>query len=227
MAACTLRGMRSSVNARCVTPFAKIGAMGDDVASRLRWARQQHGKYATPTEAARAFGWPVSTYLGHENGDRVPTRANAKKYSARYGVRWEWLLENEGNPTGKAVHAPLAGNLSASGAIDFYPSDQKTDNVELPPGGTARTVAIEVLGGSMRGIADDHWLIYFDHEQRPPTADLLGKLCVVEISDGSVLVRTLAPGRRKGRYDLESPTLPTMRDCRVRWAARVTWIKPR
>jgi hypothetical protein len=88
-------------------------------------------------------------------------------------------------------------------------------------------VAVEVLGGSMRGIADSGWLIYFDHEQRPPTAQLLGKLCIVELADGSILVRTLQPGRRKGLYDLESVTEPTLRGQRVVWAARVTWIKPR
>lgn len=79
----------------------------------------------------------------------------------------------------------------------------------------------------MRGIADDHWLIYFDHEQRPPTKELIGKLCVVGLDDGTVMLRTLQPGRRTGRYDLESPVDPTLRDRRVRWAARVTWIKPK
>lgn len=70
----------------------------DSPAQRLRWAREQHGKYKTPTEAARAFGWKVSTYLGHENGDRNPSRAAAKRYGKAYRVRWEWLLDNEGAP---------------------------------------------------------------------------------------------------------------------------------
>ena len=68
-------------------------------AQRLVWARKKHGKYSTPTDAARAFGWKVSTYLGHENTDRNPSRAAAKKYAKAYKVRWEWLLEGEGPST--------------------------------------------------------------------------------------------------------------------------------
>lgn len=65
-----LRKMRSNVNARCVTQFAKPMGM-NDIHERLAWARRHHGAHRTATDAARAFGWPVSTYLGHENGDRI------------------------------------------------------------------------------------------------------------------------------------------------------------
>lgn len=197
----------------------------ETIAGRLRWARRHHGKYATPTEAARAFGWPVSTYLGHENGDRNPSRGTAKKYARAYRVRWEWMLENEGVPLGNP-EVPIVGKVSRSTEIIFYPKAEIRRVVELPPGGGSDTVAVEVLGGPMRGIADDHWLIYYDNEQRPPSAQLVGKLCVIELRSGAVLLRVLQPGRRKGRFDLESPTEPTLRDQEVRWAARVTWIKP-
>lgn len=80
----------------------------------------------------------------------------------------------------------------------------------------------------MRGIADDGWLFYFDQEKRPPTKDLFGKLCVIELTNGEIFIRVLQPGRRRGAYDLESTiTQDTLRDQRVAWAARVTWIKPR
>ena len=199
----------------------------DTPAKRLRWARAQHGQYATATEAARAFGWKVSTYLGHENGDRTPSRDTAKRYARQYRVRWEWLLEGEGRPTVKELRAPIVGAMAANGEVILYPSDKIKDSAELPPDGTTRTVAVVVRDGSMRGIADDGWIVFFDHERRPPTPDLLGKLCVVEIDSGDILVRTLQPGRKRGRYDLESPALPTLRDRRVVWAARVTWLRPR
>jgi len=70
----------------------------DSPAARLRWARQRFSRYRTATEAARAFGWNVSTYLGHENGDRTPSRETAKRYGRAYHVRWEWILEGEGSP---------------------------------------------------------------------------------------------------------------------------------
>lgn len=199
----------------------------DSPADRLRWAREQHGRYPTGTEAAKAFGWTVSTYLGHENGSRNPTRQAAKRYAKAYRVRWEWILEGEGSPANKTQQAPIIGCVEASSEIRIYPESEEIHTAELPPGGIASTVAVEVRGGSMRGIADDRWLMFFDHERRPPTIDLLGKLCVVELDNGVILIRVLQRGRRKGRYDLESTTEATMRDQRVVWAARVTWIKPR
>lgn len=81
----------------------------DTVGKRLRWARERDGRYKSPTEAARAFGWNVSTYLGHENGDRTPGRPRAKQYASKYKVRWEWLLEGEGSPASKAAGVPVEG----------------------------------------------------------------------------------------------------------------------
>ena len=79
----------------------------------------------------------------------------------------------------------------------------------------------------MRGVADSGWLYFFDHEKKSPSHELIGKLCVVALKDGEILIRTLQPGRKRARYDLESPTEPTLRDQQVAWAARITWIKPR
>ena len=64
----------------------------------------------TATAAARAQGWPVSTYLGHENGDRAPSRRlAAKRYAKAFHVRWDWLLEGESAPSFAATMAPVLG----------------------------------------------------------------------------------------------------------------------
>lgn len=60
---------------------------------RLRWARENGTDYRSASDAARAFGWAISTYLGHENGDRIPSREAAKQYALAYHVPWYWLLE--------------------------------------------------------------------------------------------------------------------------------------
>lgn len=195
-------------------------------AERLQWARKQHGKYTTPTEAARAFGWKVSTYLGHENGDRNPGRESAKRYGRMYRVRWEWLLEGEGSPTDKPA-VPLAGYVGEGSEVHREQLGILQDASELPPAVNASTIALEVRGGSMRGIADKGWLLFFDDLKQPPTRDLIDKLCIIELSDGRVLVRKVQPGHKKNCYDLESPTEPTLRDQRLRWAARVTWMRQR
>jgi transcriptional regulator with XRE-family HTH domain len=208
-------------NANC-----EIAEMGlDSPHQRLRWARQQHGSYKTPTEAARAFGWTVSTYLGHENGDRVPSRAAAKRYARAYRVRWEWLLDNEGSATAAPV-ARIVGKVDAGGKVSFYPDEKVRDCQEGPPHVGVATVALEA-GAELRGVAEAGWLYFFDDEERPPGPQIVGKLCVVEIEGGDTLIRVVQPGRRRGRYDLESSAGPTLRDQKLAWAGRITWIKPR
>lgn len=198
----------------------------DSPADRLRWARENHGKYSTPTLAARGFGWPVSTYLGHENGDRTPSRPKAKRYAAAYKVRWEWILEGEGSPTEKGRTVKIIGKVDSSGTVEFYDVKKYQDCEESPPHVGVATFALEA-GAAMRGVADKGWLYFFDHEKKLPNKELLGKLCVVALKDGGVLIRTLQPGRKRNRYDLEATNEPTMRDQEVAWAAQITWIKPR
>jgi len=199
----------------------------DSPAGRLRWARQQHGQYPTPTDAAKAFGWTVSTYLGHENGDRNPSRDAAKRYARAYRVRWEWLLDNEGPPAAGKPVVKLVGYVDDDSKVKFHDASEVKDCSELPPNVGVATVAIEVLGGSMRGIADNGWLFFYDDEKRSPGRELVGKLCVVSLKNGDVLIRTLQPGRKRGRFDLELASHPTLRDQQITWAARITWIKPR
>lgn len=60
---------------------------------RLKWARQQaYPDIEDATAAAKRFGWNVSTYLSHENGNRGLTRKSALKYGRRYRVAPEWIM---------------------------------------------------------------------------------------------------------------------------------------
>lgn len=61
-------------------------------AARLRWARENRSSHKTASDAARAHGWPISTYLGHENGDRAPSQGSARRYGVAYRVAWHWIL---------------------------------------------------------------------------------------------------------------------------------------
>jgi hypothetical protein len=74
--------------------------------ARLKWARERHGKFEKPTDAARAHGWTVSTYLGHENGDRPLTAKAARRYAQVYKVPWPWLLDGGPLPEKTAPDRP-------------------------------------------------------------------------------------------------------------------------
>lgn len=130
----------------------------DSPAQRLQWARKQHGQYGSPTDAARAFGWPVSTYLGHENADRNPSRAAAKRYAKAYGVRWEWLLENEGAPLAGRAQAPITVPLiSWVSAGDLANAETQIPLEEAPLLTVSDLGAGEFFGLRVEGDSMDRW----------------------------------------------------------------------
>jgi SOS-response transcriptional repressor LexA len=143
-------------------------------AQRLQWARKNHGSYGTATEAARAFGWPVSTYLGHENGDRNPSRPTAKKYANAYKVRWEWLLDNEGPPTASAERniktVPLLSWVSAGRLADAQ-SQIPVEEVPLlafADLGRGEFFALKVEGDSMDRLSPEGSVIVVNRAEREP-----------------------------------------------------------
>jgi hypothetical protein len=71
----------------------------DDPASRLRVARLRAG-YGTGKDAAESLGFPVSTYLAHENGSRGYPAKKAYTYARKFKVREQWLLYGVGDAPG-------------------------------------------------------------------------------------------------------------------------------
>jgi len=71
-----------------------MGVNQAEAASRLKEARKRAG-YESPSDAARAMGAELPTYLGHENGSRGLSRA-ATRYADFYKVRLDWLLTGRG-----------------------------------------------------------------------------------------------------------------------------------
>ena len=66
-----------------------------DASERLQAARAKAG-YATPTDAANAFGWNPVTYRSHESGERGLKANVAAKYARAFKVSQAWLLTGEG-----------------------------------------------------------------------------------------------------------------------------------
>jgi len=88
-------------------------------AERLKEAREAAG-YQNPTDAARAFGWKPSTYLGHENGSRGLRAEAAQRYAKAFSVNWLWLVGGgEGKPP--AARAPTPTEVRSA-----IPSERET-----------------------------------------------------------------------------------------------------
>ena len=154
----------------------------------------------------------------------------AKEYASALGVRPEWLYDAAGpmRGSGRDGLVPIIGRVGANpeGTVLFAHGHDAGDLAPIPPGGTDSAVALQVVGHSMHGFADDGALIYFEDQRTPPTPDMLGHVVVVEVDTDEVLVKRLLRGSEPGRYDLESLAGPTRHDARLRWAAHITAIIP-
>lgn len=195
-------------------------------AARLRQARLAAG-YATAEEASEACGWDGTSYSVHEAGALSFDWRGAKVYASAFGVRTEWLYAGAGLACEPGL-APVIGRAGAdpSGGLLFAGGQSPGDLAPLPPGASEKAVALRVAGQSMRGLADDGALIYFEDQRTPPTADMLGHVVVVETDADEVLVKRLLRGSGPGLFDLESVDAPLRPDVRLRWAAHITAIIP-
>ncbi len=118
----------------------------------------------------------------------------------------------------------LVGYIGAGQAV--YPLDDGTDDqVEAPRDAKPTTVAARIRGDSMLPIFHENWLIYWSRHL--PPADMINQLCVVQVSDGRLLVKTLRLGSEPGLWTLTSFNASDITDVPVDWAAPIDWIKPR
>lgn len=195
---------------------------------RLRYVRTESG-FDTAAAAADANGWNRNTYASNENGNAPFSYRRAKDYALAFGVRSEWLYDASGpmRPIRQGM-VRVIGRVGANpeGLVLYATGQEAQDLAPIPPGGTDNAVALKVTGHSMRGLADDGALIYFEDQRTPPSPDMLGQIVVVETDTEEVLVKRLLRGSEPGRFDLESIAGPTRHDARLRWAAHITAIVP-
>lgn len=213
---------------------------------RLVWAREAAG-YEMAADAAAAMGMTgsaASTYFGHENGSRGLSRAGAR-YADFFRVSFNWLMQGKGipkpntRPSAWLKEAEAANILrsikiigrAGAGPEESIKFEDETDLGEAPPipNASETTAAIEIWGTSMRPMANDGWLVYYDDRRDRLTNDMLGQPCVIGLENGHTVIKTPQPGTKRGFFHLESanPAVDTMRDQRVLWAALVTAIVPR
>jgi transcriptional regulator with XRE-family HTH domain len=206
---------------------------GSDAASaageRLRQARTAAG-FETSSAAALANGWSPNTYKSNENGNAPFSYRRAKAYGAAFGVTPEWLYAGTGpaRPSGASGMTRIVGRVGANpdGVVLLSTGQEGNELAPIPPGGSEHAVALWVVGESMRGLADDGALIYFEDQRTPPTRDMLGQVVVLETETDEVLVKRLLKGSKRGLYHLESLGGPMRKDVRLRWAAHITAIVP-
>lgn len=144
----------------------------------------------------------------------------------RLGVIQDDAASGQAEEAAASRMVKVVGYVGAGAEAHFYAVAQgDLEEVPAPDGTTEDTVAAEIRGTSL-GPLFDRWLIFYDQVRRPVTADLIGCLCIVGLSDDRVLVKKIHRGRA-GLYNLISNTEPPIENVAIDWAARVTNMKPR
>lgn len=193
---------------------------GDNAAMRNNLRKLRLERRLGQEQLAIMMGTTRSQYIKLEKGERRLSDVWIARAAAALGVDAGALVTNT-----KGV--PLVGYVGAGGqAIMYADLDNQTELVARPPDAGDKTVAAIVRGDSMSGVADDGDLIYWEDEPNIPTEAMIGKLCVVGLADGRILVKRLLRGSRPGLWHLLSTNQTPIEDCEVAWASRVTWVKP-
>jgi transcriptional regulator with XRE-family HTH domain len=118
---------------------------------------------------------------------------------------------------------PLKGYVGAGQFVEAI-DNGTLDEVDAPANAAPETVAAIVRGESMLPVFQDGWTIFWS-KQLPP-GEMINELCVMQLSNGQILVKTLRPGSRPGRFTLTSTNASDMLDQEVDWVAPIDWVKP-
>jgi hypothetical protein len=139
-----------------------------------------------------------------------------------------WLMDGVGDEDagGEPRTIQLRGLVGAGDTtIAYAEGDPQAEAIEAPEYANENTIALEIRGTSL-GSSFDGWVLFYDDVRSPVTDDLIGRLCVVGLEDGRVLVKEIRRGTLPGRFTLWS-NHPPIYDAPVLWAARVRGMRPR
>lgn len=198
-----------------------MGTEKNTVGSRVAAARQ--AKQLSQTELARRIGVTPQSIQALEAG-KIAKPKFIIELAYTLGVDANFLTGSQSLPK---LMVPIVGIASAGTSnISRDEAGGVLGEVEAPEGATSSTVAVEVRGDSMGGRLENGDLVFYDDRRTPPTADLIGRLCVCETADGQVLIKKLAKGSRPNTYHLISYNAEPLFDQVLIWAARVLSIRP-
>lgn len=174
------------------------------------------------------YGWKVSTYASHENGQTEVPQEDAKRYARAFGVSAGWILTGEGaaepiarNGSGPRDLVDVYGYVGAGAKIIPFDDSNAIDQVELPSADDDLGCVI-VRGDSMHPRYFDGEKLFYKRQRFSPS-QLVGQECVIHLTNGQVLIKIIRRGSRKSAFHLESWNAPLLEDQSIEWASPVQW----
>lgn len=182
------------------------------------WVEAQGGV----AQVARTAEVPATTlysYLGGKSQSLKGTTQDA--IAERYNISSDEMFR-----TAEERTVPVVGYVGAGAEAHFYSDmDAPLDFTEAPPWAGPETRAAEIKGESL-GPLFERWLIFYEDVRSPVTPDLHGRLCIVGLPNGKVLVKKLRPAGN-GLFHLLSNAEEPMWDQEILWAALVKEMRPK
>jgi len=208
------------------------------------------GKTLSDRKISKAATGSEHTLHSIRKGVRNKTQSGAniatlRKLAAYFDVSLHWLMTGRGPQDFDEVtddhlpsedvlptlpplpRVPMIGYVRAGSEAVILPLiGEELDDVQPPFIANERTRALEIRGDSL-GLTFNRWLVFFDDVRSPVSADMIGRLCVLGLSDGRVVVKQVQRGMTPGKFDLIPNQGEPICDVAIKWAARVRSLEPR
>lgn len=182
---------------RCAIPLGRGRRGVEEPKDRLRKARLAAG-YSTVAEAARVTKLHYQNWSDHEAGRRKIKEHNAKTYAKKLKISWVWLLTGHDAASGRTV--PLKGYVGAGAQVHALGA-QDIDFVQAPPGAGDDDIAFEIRGASMPPFREGGLILATPVLN---VTDVLYRLAVVDLDDGTRWFKQVMPSATAGRFTLVS-----------------------
>lgn len=181
-----------------------------DAADRLKQARLKAG-YDEIVKAARALKLHPQNWADHEARRRKIQEKHARVYAKKLNVDWVWLLTGQEITDRRKV--PLKGYVGAGAQVHAIGA-QDLDYIDAPPGADDDDIAFELRGVSMPPFREGGYVLA---RPVPDVSDVLGRLAVVDLDDGTRWFKQVMPSAVPGRHTLVSlqPGAEPMLDVRI------------
>lgn len=214
------RSVTNHTNSAMLGAMVRVAKDRQEFPNNLRYLRERRNW--TQEIVAKMANIAQQTYQRYEAGERRLKADQLPVFAHIFGVAPSDIIDDT---IGRRL--PIIGFVGAGAEvfpIDELPQWDSHFIVDCPREyDPSDTEALIVEGDSMMPIEPGS--IVFVSKSRPLSAtDILGKLCVVQLTNGRRLLKQIRRGYQEGRFNLISTNAAPIEDADIEKAARVRSI---